>query len=210
MADSFEYIFGKTFSTDENQASEFKASLLKLSQLFNRIADSEYSRTQKAFIEEHISYCSTVKSLIKTGSRKIVEGENLERFLTDSLRERESLAAGGSGGNTSNMVTNMRSFVKEKYGELKGQDVRIIRQKRLVETESLIDELKRKLDFHRKITKEYSEGLVTEFEDFEILKQQELHDGMKFMCEDHLSFMKMGLEQVKNLQRILALNDEQI
>ncbi|ORY07227.1 lipid binding protein [Basidiobolus meristosporus CBS 931.73] len=137
-------------------------------------------------IHEYISYCASIKGVMKLREQKQVDFEELTAFLNQQKNEREKLI-------NHEKSTGLSSFIKGKYDEIKGVDQEKARQNKLEKVEAKVKELEDAVNSSNDVSVKFSEEVLKEFEIFQTSKTVDLKTSFNNYCHSQVEYYKTGI-----------------
>ncbi|KAK9763833.1 intercellular trafficking and secretion [Basidiobolus ranarum] len=147
------------------------------------------SQEESAFlsqIHEYISYCASIKGVMKLREQKQVDFEELTEFLNQQKNEREKLV-------NHEKASGLSSFIKGKYDEIKGVDQEKSRQLKLEKVEAKVKELEEAVNSSNDVSVKFSEEVLKEFEVFQASKTIDLKTSFNDYCHSQVEYYKTGI-----------------
>eukprot|EP00842_Homolaphlyctis_polyrhiza_P005349 jgi/Hompol1/5815/HPOL_002123-RA len=142
-----------------------------------------------AMLREYISYCQSVKDVLKTRDQKQIDHEELSNWLLSHQADRDhTMSTGKSPGIT--------GFFKDKINDFKGVDPEKARQARLVKLESKIKEvcqLQEAVNQSSITSESFSKEVVKEIETFQSYKVQDFKRYLREYVDAQIDFHERGL-----------------
>ncbi|CAG8490498.1 7117_t:CDS:2 [Acaulospora colombiana] len=139
-------------------------------------------------IRDHLSYCHSVKNVLKLRDQKQVDFEELSEYLQNAMTERENLL------NTGKSSTGISSFLREKVDNIKGVDQEQAKRERLQKLDAKIAELKKEVESSNDVANQFSSEVSKEYEIFQNAKTIELKDYLLSYTESHIDFYRQGIK----------------
>ncbi|KAH9250188.1 hypothetical protein BASA81_011996 [Batrachochytrium salamandrivorans] len=162
----------------------------------NRTPAYSQAITEKIMSEEHnyvnrlseyMSYCQSVKDVLKARDQKQVEHEELANWLSSHKSDRErTMSTGKSPGIT--------GFFKDKINDLKGVDPEKARQIRLIKLDARIEELEEAVGQSNVTADSFSKQVVREIDAFQTLKVLDFTDYLQEYINAQLIFHEKGVK----------------
>ncbi|KAI8810240.1 hypothetical protein BJ742DRAFT_801127 [Cladochytrium replicatum] len=164
-----------------NQLTDFGSVIRHLSAMIREKARQEEA-TYVANIREYISYCSSVKDVLRLRDQKQVDHEELTQYLSTHVADRERTL------NPARYGRGIAGFLKEKVQEIQGIDSEIARKVKLTRLETRIGELQEAVQTSETVAQAFSEEVVKELSFFAHLKAADLRSMMMDLAETERVF----------------------
>ncbi|EGF78759.1 hypothetical protein BATDEDRAFT_35712 [Batrachochytrium dendrobatidis JAM81] len=137
-------------------------------------------------LREYISYCQSVKDVLKARDQKQVEHEELTNWLLSHQVDRDrTMSTGKSPGIT--------GFFKDKINDLKGVDPEKARQIRLVKLDAKIEELKDAVGQSSITAEAFSKQVVREIDGFQAVKIQDFNKHLQDYIDAQLVYHEKSM-----------------
>ncbi|SMN20810.1 similar to Saccharomyces cerevisiae YJL036W SNX4 Sorting nexin [Maudiozyma saulgeensis] len=161
----------------------FQEGIIQLSYLINdlnKYLDYDYLVDLKDM--EH--YIESMRQLIKLKDQKQIDYEELNEYLTKSIKEKDDLIAGYGGSN----------FFTNKLEELAGISQEASRRDKITKLEERITSLDGELENARKIADGFEQETLKEIAQFENVKAKELKDTLGELADENIKFYEKMLQ----------------
>ena len=163
----------KTFQEGVVQQSYFINDL-------NKYMDYDYLVDLKDL--EH--YIESMRQLIRLKDQKQLDYEELNEYLTKSIKEKDDLIAGYGGSN----------FFTNKLEELAGINQEASRRDKIAKLENRITSLHSELDKAKKVADGFELETLKEITQFETVKTQELKNTLGELADEHIEYYEKMLQ----------------
>lgn len=163
----------KTFQEGAVQQSYFINDL-------NKYMDYDYLVDLKDL--EH--YIESMRQLIRLKDQKQIDYEELNEYLTKSIKDKDDLIAGYGGGN----------FFSNKLEEFAGINQEAARRDKITKLETRITSLHGELDKAKKVADGFEMETLKEITQFETVKTQELKSTLGELADQHIEYYEKMLQ----------------
>lgn len=161
----------------------FKGGIIQLSYSLNdlnKYLDYDYLVDLKDM--EH--YIDSMRQLVKLKDQKQIDYEELNEYLTKSIKEKDDLIAGYGGSN----------FFTNKLEELAGINQEAARRDKINKLEERITSLGSELENAKKVADGFEQEALKEINQFENVKTRELKDSLGQLADEHIKFYEKLLQ----------------
>ncbi|KAG0659275.1 intercellular trafficking and secretion [Maudiozyma exigua] len=161
----------------------FQEGIVQLSYLINdlnKYLDYDYLVDLKDM--EH--YIESMRQLIKLKDQKQIDYEELNEYLTKSIKEKDDLIAGYGGSN----------FFTNKFEEFAGINQEASRRDKITKLEERITSLDGELENAKKIADAFEQETLKEINQFESVKAKELKDTLGELADENIKFYEKMLQ----------------
>lgn len=146
----------------------------------NKYLDYEYLVDLKDL--EH--YIDSMRQLVKLKDQKQIDYEELNEYLSKSVKNRDNLISGYGGSN----------FFTNKLEEIAGINQESSRREKISKLENKINSLGSELESAKKIADAFEKETLKEIELFEDTKTKELKGSLNNLADHHIKFYEKMLE----------------
>lgn len=194
LQDLNEVISGSTLEKDEKLSEKIKVFNDGIVQLsyglsdLNKFLDYEYLVDLKDM--EH--YIESMRQLIKLKDQKQIDYEQLNEYLSESIKERDNLIS-GYGGN----------FITNKLEELAGINQETTRRDKINKLEVKITSLTNELESAKKIADAFEQEAIKEVNNFENAKTAELKESLSNLADNNITYYEKMLETWTKIDKSL-------
>lgn len=161
----------------------FQEGIVQLSYLINdlnKYLDYDYLVDLKDI--EH--YIESMRQLIKLKDQKQIDYEQLNEYLTKSIKEKDDLIAGYGGSN----------FFTNKLEEFAGISQEASHRDKITKLEERITSLDGELENAKKIADGFEQETLKEIAQFESVKAKELKDTLDELADENIKFYEKMLQ----------------
>lgn len=161
----------------------FQEGIVQLSYLINdlnKYLDYDYLVDLKDM--EH--YIESMRQLIKLKDQKQIDYEELNEYLTKSIKEKDDLIAGYGGSN----------FFTNKLEEFAGINQEASRRDKITKLEERITSLDGELENAKKVADAFEQETLKEINQFESVKAKELKDTLGELADENIKFYEKMLQ----------------
>lgn len=168
---------------------QFAANLKESSASINTLDhDIEYNYLTSLKDLEH--YIMQLRNLLKLKDDKALDYEMLSNYLDKSKEERSNLMNGGSITSTTEGTISFLTKKFESFTGLGPRDTSNLTNERIHKLEARIEMLEKEKAQAKKIYDQYDRDIVTEFEHFNQVKNDEIGGSLSDLCGYYLQFHK--------------------
>ncbi|KAI8597404.1 hypothetical protein EDD21DRAFT_310858 [Dissophora ornata] len=158
---------------------------------YSKILNDLSTREDAEFLSElHecLSYCTSVKSVLKLRDQKQLDFEELSEFLQQQISERGRLMSNGRLGGSA----TIGGFFQQKMDEIKGVDQERAKQEKLKRVEEKIHDLEDAVEKSNDISERFSNETAKEFEIFQLQKTKDLRQCLLDYSAGRVEFFEKG------------------